>query len=120
MAQSTEFRNPTLPQAQTGGLEGGLERVWEKIKLAILRTVLWAYERGTWQYDLLVFAILAFIFLSPRGWFNDRPTLELTDLGISKASSKWDMGSKDGATLWTQGWWNHTRLQSLRTPSRLF
>ena len=59
MAQSTEFRNPTLPQARTGGLEGGVGRVWEKVKLAILRTVLWAYERGTWQYDLLVLAILA-------------------------------------------------------------
>ena len=80
MARSTEFRNPTLPQAQTGGLEGGFGRVWEKIKLGILRTVFWAYERGTWQYDLLVLAILAFIFLSPRGWFNDRPTLELTEL----------------------------------------
>src|SRR5271157_2584669 len=80
MAQSTEFRNPTLPQTQTGAVEGGLGGAWEKIKLGILRTVFWAYERGTWQYDLLVIAILAFIFLSPRGWFNDRPTLELTDL----------------------------------------
>jgi len=80
MAQSTEFRNPSLPQARTGGLEGGIERVWEKIKLGILRTIFWAYERGTWQYDILVAAILAFIFLSPRGLFNDRPTLELTDL----------------------------------------
>jgi hypothetical protein len=80
MAPSTELRNPSLPQARTGGLEGGIERVWEKIKLGILGTVFWAYERGTWQYDILVVAILAFIFLSPRGWFNDRPTLELTDL----------------------------------------
>jgi hypothetical protein len=80
MAQSTEFRNPTLPQARTGAVDGGLGGVWEKIKLGILRTVFWAYERGTRQYDLLVLAILAFIFLSPRGWFNDRPTLELTDL----------------------------------------
>jgi hypothetical protein len=80
MAQSTEFRNPTVPQAQPGAPDGGLERVWEKIKHGIRHTVLWAYERGTWQYDLIVLAILAFIFLSPRNWFNDRPTLELTDL----------------------------------------
>ena len=80
MAQSTEFRNPTLPQTQAGAMGGGLERVWEKIKLGLLRTVFWAYERGTWQYDLMVLAILAFIFLTPRNWFNDRPTLELTDL----------------------------------------
>jgi hypothetical protein len=80
MAQSTEFRDSTLPQTQPSALDGGLERVWEKTKLGILRTVFWAYERGTWQYDLMVLAILAFIFLSPRIWFNDRPTLELTVL----------------------------------------
>jgi hypothetical protein len=80
MARSTEFRDSTLPQTQPGALGGGLERVWEKTKLGILRTVFWAYERGTWQYDLIVLAILAFIFLSPRPWFNDRPTLELTVL----------------------------------------
>ena len=80
MAQSMEFRNPTLPQAQTAAVQGGFERVWEKIKLGIRRAVFWAYERGTWQYDLIVLAILAFIFLPPRAWFNDRPTLELTDL----------------------------------------
>jgi len=80
MAQSTEFRNSTLPQTQTGALDGRLDRVWEKIKLGILHSVFWAYERGTWQYDLIVLAILAFIFLSPRNWFNDRPTLELTEL----------------------------------------
>jgi hypothetical protein len=80
MAQSTEFGNASLPRAQTDAPEGRLSRVWEKIKLGLRRTVFWAYERGTWQYDVLVLAILAFIFLSPRGWFNDRPTLELTDL----------------------------------------
>jgi hypothetical protein len=78
MADSTE--NPTLPQTRAGTLGGSSEGVWEKIKLGILHTVYWAYERGTWQYDLMVLAILAFIFLSPRSWFNDRPTLELTDL----------------------------------------
>jgi len=80
MAESTGFRNPTLPQTHTGALVGGLEKVWEKIKAGSLRCVFWAYQRGTWQYDLMVLAILAFIFLSPRSWFNDRPTLELTEL----------------------------------------
>jgi hypothetical protein len=80
MAQSTEFHNPSLPQARPGVVDDGLEGVWGKIKLAIGRTIFWAYERGTWQYDLIVIAILAFIFLTPRAWFNDRPTLELTDL----------------------------------------
>ena len=80
MAESTEVRDHTLPPSQTGALGGGLSRFAENFKLGVRRTAFWAYERGTWQYDLLVLAILAFIFLSPRGWFNDRPTLELTDL----------------------------------------
>ena len=78
MADSTD--NSTLPRAQQSTLDSRSEGVWEKIKLGVLHTVYWAYERGTWQYDLMVLAILAFIFLSPRTWFNDRPTLELTDL----------------------------------------
>jgi hypothetical protein len=31
----------------------------------------WTYERATWQYDLMVIAILAFIWLTPPGWLND-------------------------------------------------
>jgi hypothetical protein len=42
--------------------------------------VFWSYERGSWQYDIICAVILAFIFLTPRSWFRDRPTLELTDL----------------------------------------
>ncbi len=61
-------------------MAGGLKRVWDKIKSGVSHTVLWSYERGTWQYDVMVLAILAFIFFTPRIWFSDRPTLELTDL----------------------------------------
>ena len=57
-----------------------LRKVGSGIKLVVTRSIFWAYERGSWQYDLIVVAILAFIFLSPRAWFNDRPTLQLTDL----------------------------------------
>jgi hypothetical protein len=45
---------------------------------AIWRTIrgyiLWSYERGTIQYDVMVTLILLFVFLSPR-WinFNDKP-----------------------------------------------
>ncbi len=80
MDHSTEIRNPSLPQSPDNALGNGIGTTWEKIKLGIKRTLFWAYERGTWQYDLMVLAILAFIFISPRTWFNDRPTLELTDL----------------------------------------
>ena len=78
MDHSTDI--PNLPQSPDNTLGGGVGTTWEKIKLGVKHTVFWAYERGTWQYDLMVLAILAFIFLSPRAWFNDRPTLELTDL----------------------------------------
>jgi len=39
---------------------------------AIRRTVFWSYDRGTWPYDLLVAAIVLFVLLSPRAWFNDQ------------------------------------------------
>ena len=38
------------------------------------RTFFWAYERGTWQYDVAVVIILIFVFL-PRGWFRDEPVV---------------------------------------------
>ena len=44
-----------------------------KLGAAIYRGLFWTYERGTWQYDIMVILILAFIFLTPRDWFRDRP-----------------------------------------------
>ena len=35
----------------------------------------WNYERGTWQYDVLCLLIIAFIFLTPKTWFNIDKTL---------------------------------------------
>ena len=37
------------------------------------RLIFWEYPRTSWQYDVIVALILAFIFLTPRGWFNDQP-----------------------------------------------
>jgi hypothetical protein len=44
--------------------------IWRTIRGYIL----WSYERGTIQYDVMVSLILLFIFLTPR-WvnFNDKP-----------------------------------------------
>ena len=45
-------------------------RVWVKIKSFIL----WSYERGSVEYDVMVTLILIFVFFSPRLInFNDRP-----------------------------------------------
>lgn len=35
--------------------------------------LLWHYERGSWQYDVMVALILAFIFLLPTRYFHDQP-----------------------------------------------
>jgi hypothetical protein len=38
----------------------------------ILRKIwYWSYERGSWQYDVMCVAILAFIFLIPARVFDD-------------------------------------------------
>lgn len=39
------------------------------------RAFFWAYERGTWQYDVAVGLILVFVLLTPRNWFHDLPQI---------------------------------------------
>ncbi len=54
--------------------------MWAKVKRFFKSALLWSYERGGWQYDIICIVILAFIFVTPRSWFRDRPTLQLSDL----------------------------------------
>lgn len=46
----------------------------------IFRTIkklfFWGYARNTWQYDVLCALILAFIFLTPQGWFDGGASLK--------------------------------------------
>jgi len=37
------------------------------------RFLLWSFERGSVQYDVICVVILAFIFLTPSTIFHDRP-----------------------------------------------
>jgi hypothetical protein len=37
------------------------------------RFLFWDYPRASWQYDVMVGLILAFIFLTPPDVFRDRP-----------------------------------------------
>ena len=39
------------------------------------RFLLWEFNRGSWQYDVMVGAVLAFVFLTPREWFRDQPRM---------------------------------------------
>jgi hypothetical protein len=40
---------------------------------AIVRTVFWSYERGSWPYDLAVILIIIFVLVTPTHWFHDQP-----------------------------------------------
>jgi len=79
MPETTEIRNPVVPQAANppATADGG---AWPKFKLFCRSAFFWSYARGGWQYDIICLVILAFIFLTPRSWFRDRPTLQLIDL----------------------------------------
>ena len=89
------------------------------------RFILWDYRRGSWQYDMMVGIILAFIFLTPRDGFGDRPR-------IPKASSMSILPSEHAgdASLWTPDCYRKTPenqriakltdlLQSRMSDSRL-
>src|ERR1700756_609584 len=80
MAESTDFRNGVASPAAAPDQPSVAEHAWLRIKLFLSRTIFWSYERGSWQYDIICVVILAFIFLTPRSWFRDRPTLQLSDL----------------------------------------
>ena len=80
MPESTPLHDRVVGRGIGSPEEHLLHRAWEKVKLVAARSVFWVYERGSWQYDIIVAVILAFIFLTPRSVFNDRPTLQLSDL----------------------------------------
>lgn len=58
----------------------------------IKRFILWDFKRGSWQYDVMVGLILAFIFLTPREVFRDGPRLP-TPHGIVMLPSESGMSS---------------------------
>jgi hypothetical protein len=35
------------------------------------KVVFWTYPRTSWQWDVLCVLILVFIFLTPKGWFEN-------------------------------------------------
>ncbi len=37
------------------------------------RWIFWEFPRASWQYDIVVALLLAFIFFTPREWFRDQP-----------------------------------------------
>jgi|SRR5579883_44247 hypothetical protein len=43
---------------------------------ALNKMFFWSYERGSWQYDVAVALIVAFVF-TPKSWFHDQPQVGL-------------------------------------------
>ena len=80
MARTTQLDEQTLPRVEDRKGNPAKPGLWAKLKLVVTHSVFWSYERGSWQYDIIVLVILAFIFLTPARWFHDRPRLQLTDL----------------------------------------
>jgi len=80
MAQSTDFEAESVPQTAGPSKEAAAESAGKKFKRFCVRSVLWTYPRGSWQYDILCLLILLFIFLPSHSFFQDGPRLELTDL----------------------------------------
>jgi len=80
MAPSTEFREPTVSRPGNRVAENTSSSLGSRTGRVIKNAVFWSYERGSWQYDIICVLILAFIFLTPSGWFHDRPRLQLSDL----------------------------------------
>ena len=80
MTPNTEFREPTASRPRDRAEEHTDSSLKSRIKLVIRKAIFWSYERGSWQYDVIVLMILAFIFLTPTNWFHDRPRLQLSDL----------------------------------------
>jgi hypothetical protein len=51
------------------------------------RLIFWDFPRASWQYDVVVALILAFIFLTPRDMFRDGPRIPHAS-GISMLPSE--------------------------------
>jgi len=57
------------------------------------RTFFWAYERGSWQYDVAVILILLFVLATPARWFHDEP-----QVGVPVNAAQVELLSKNGET----------------------
>jgi len=92
MASSTDLREQTA--TSTGHPPEAVAGAFSKIKLFFVRSFFWTYRRGSWQYDIIVIVILAFIFLTPRSWYAPQPAQQVT--GFLKNQGIIDLGRIKG------------------------
>ena len=79
MAETRPLHQEALPHQEPEAARPPLVGAGAKLRTILRRSIFWSYERGSWQYDVIVILILAFIFLS-HPLFKDQPVLELTNL----------------------------------------
>jgi hypothetical protein len=113
MAETTQVRDS--PEADLKVREDAAVHTSkpEGIRQTFANVVFWAYERGSKPYDLIVILILAFIFVTPRSWFDDRPTLLLSDLRQHRGIVEVSLGKESGSYL------VDARLVASRAPQKL-
>jgi hypothetical protein len=54
------------------------------------KAVFWTYPRTSWQWDVLCVLILVFIFLTPKGWFENS-AFQRTHMGQTTIVMKTDV-----------------------------
>ena len=54
------------------------------------KAAFWTYPRTSWQWDVLCVLILVFIFLTPRGWFDNK-AYQRTHMGQASTVVTLDM-----------------------------
>ncbi len=72
------------------------------------RFILWDYQRGVWQYDVMCGIIVLFIAFAPREWFRDQPR-------IPHASQVTSLPSQGEAVFWIES----ELVASVPEPNRL-
>jgi hypothetical protein len=45
------------------------------VPAGLKRLIIWDYQRGVWQYDVMCAVICIFIAFTPREWFRDQPRI---------------------------------------------
>ena len=78
--------NPCRPVIITQAIVGMMGFVTDTAKKAAL----WTYPRTSWQWDVLCVLILVFIFLTPRGWFENK-AYQRTHMGQTSTVVKPDI-----------------------------
>jgi hypothetical protein len=78
------------------------------VPAGLKRFILWDYQRGVWQYDVMCGIIILFIAFAPREWFRDQPR-------IPHASQITSLPSQGEAVFWIES----ELIASVPEPNRL-